>query len=407
MRILFTTTSGMGHFHPLVPLAKAALKAGHEVAFACSQSLCPFVETSGFRAFATEDDTSPDPERTAIMERVMQMPSGASRRFAWTTDVFIGLSARRSLPNLVSLCRRWKPDLIVHEEVEFAGVIAAEALELPHVAIQVVYPFAHQERAEFVAAVAPRLDELRATFGLSSDPEMQTAHRYLYLSFDPPSLLDPNVVMPPATQHLRTEVFDHSSHEVVPEYLEGEVERPLLYATLGTEAPKLPNIFPSVYQTLLEGLHTQKGTVVLTLGRNRDPKDLGEQPAHVHLERYIPQSLLLPHADVIVTHGGHNTILAALKAGLLLVLVPLFADQPANAKRCVELGVGQMIAQADLTPENVQRAVREVLSDKRYRDNAKRIQGGIAALPGLEYGIKRLEGLVKKQRYEATPYVYS
>jgi MGT family glycosyltransferase len=146
---------------------------------------------------------------------------------------------------------------------------------------------------------------------------------------------------------------------------------------------------------------------VLTLGRNRDPKDLGEQPAHVHLERYIPQSLLLPHADVIVTHGGHNTILAALKAGLPLVLVPLFADQPANAKRCVELGVGQMIAQADLTPENVQRAVREVLSDKRYRDNAKRIQGEIAALPGLEYGIKRLEGLVKKQRYEATPYVYS
>ena len=51
MRVLFTTLPASGHFHPLVPLARAALQAGHEVAFAAPASFCPAVERVGFRAY--------------------------------------------------------------------------------------------------------------------------------------------------------------------------------------------------------------------------------------------------------------------------------------------------------------------------------------------------------------------
>jgi UDP:flavonoid glycosyltransferase YjiC (YdhE family) len=79
MRILFTTTAGLGHYHPLVPLARAAMNAGFDVAFACPQTLCTNVEASGFRAFPTEDDTGSDPERAAVMLRAQQAAPGAAR----------------------------------------------------------------------------------------------------------------------------------------------------------------------------------------------------------------------------------------------------------------------------------------------------------------------------------------
>ena len=53
MRILFTFIGGLGHFHPLAPVARAAAAAGHEVAVAGSGGWSPQVEAAGFRAFAT------------------------------------------------------------------------------------------------------------------------------------------------------------------------------------------------------------------------------------------------------------------------------------------------------------------------------------------------------------------
>ena len=43
MRILFTTARFSGHFHPLVPIARAAVSAGYDVAFACVASFVPTV----------------------------------------------------------------------------------------------------------------------------------------------------------------------------------------------------------------------------------------------------------------------------------------------------------------------------------------------------------------------------
>ena len=47
MRVLFTTLPATGHFHPLVPIARATA-AGHDVAFASPASFCPTVEAVGF-----------------------------------------------------------------------------------------------------------------------------------------------------------------------------------------------------------------------------------------------------------------------------------------------------------------------------------------------------------------------
>jgi MGT family glycosyltransferase len=114
----------------------------------------------------------------------------------------------------------------------------------------------------------------------------------------------------------------------------------------------------------------------------------------VHVERYDPQSLLLPHCDLVVTHGGHNTALAALSHGLPLVVIPIAADQPENAKRIAELGVGRVVEPDARTPDAIRQAARTVLRERRYQQHANQLRHEMEGLPGPERGVDLLERLV-------------
>jgi UDP:flavonoid glycosyltransferase YjiC (YdhE family) len=139
--------------------------------------------------------------------------------------------------------------------------------------------------------------------------------------------------------------FDQSAEGALPEWV-GDLQvqpnvqaerRPALYATLGT----VYNNRTDILSAILEGLREEPINLILTVGRNRDPLEFGEQPAHVHIERYISQNMLLPRCDLVITHGGSGTMLDALSLGLPMVINPIFADQPINAQLCAELGVAR------------------------------------------------------------------
>jgi len=52
MRFLFTSIPGLGHFNPLVPLARALTDSGHDVAFVTSPSFADAVTRAGFEFIA-------------------------------------------------------------------------------------------------------------------------------------------------------------------------------------------------------------------------------------------------------------------------------------------------------------------------------------------------------------------
>src|SRR5205814_4683234 len=132
----------------------------------------------------------------------------------------------------------------------------------------------------------------------------------------------------------------------------------------------------------IAGLRDEPVELIVTVGRDQDPGQFGQQPANVHVERYIPQSLLFPRCDLVVCHGGWNTVLAALGHGLPLVLLPIGADQPQNAERCAALGVGVTVRPEGRTPTAIRAAVREVLANPSYRENAERMRDEMESLPG-------------------------
>jgi len=349
-----------------VPLAQALKAAGHEVVFATGRRLQPAVEATGFRYF----------------------PAGLE--FA----LFAEIAAERMIVDLLSLCRITRPDIVVRDVTEFGGCIAAERLGIPHATVQVGSQCPPESPWH---AIEPELARLRHSFDLPPDPHGALLYRYLHLSFVPPTYQKRGAFLPTTTQSLRPVIFDRYHTDALPAWIAHLPKHPTIYATLGT----ISNLTPGILSTIIAGLRGELINLILTIGHNHDPATFGLQPPNVHIERYIPQTLLLPYCDLVITHGGFNTVLAALSHGLPMVVVPLFADQPENARRCAALGVGRVITPAQLTPDTVRDVAYEVWRNPKYREHARYLQAEMQSLPGPEYAVRLLEQLVIKNQRPA------
>lgn len=376
MRVLFTTQVGEGHWRPRAPVARALANAGHQVAFASSPFACGRLTKHGFAAFPVGVDdlmhASPATRETA-----------PARWQTVTRDVFLP-RAERNLPAVRSLFADWKPDLLVREQTEFAGLLAAERLGLPHAVIQVS---AWRGLAGNQILAAP-LNRLRVTLGLPPDPDLTMLYRHALLLPFPPRLLDPALGLPPTAHFVRHVPYDldHPSDRL-PDWVASIDRRPLIYATLGTAY----NRDTALLQTILNAFHDEPVSLLLTVGGNQDPASFGPQPPHIHVERYLPQSLAFPHCDLVVTHGGSGTVRTALSHGLAMVITPIAADQPENARRCAELGLARVIASEKRTASAIREAAMDVLQDPTYRHNTERMRDEMTALPGPDVAVRSLE----------------
>jgi UDP:flavonoid glycosyltransferase YjiC (YdhE family) len=117
----------------------------------------------------------------------------------------------------------------------------------------------------------------------------------------------------------------------------------------------------------------------------------------VRIERYIPQSLLFPRCDLVMSHAGSNTMLAAAAHGIPQVMVPITADQPDNAERCAAAGVARVVPRREATAASIRQAALGVLSDPTYQVAAHRLHDEIAALPGIDEAVPLLERLARSK----------
>lgn len=391
MRALFTTNPQSGHWHPLVPYAKALQHGGHEVAFATTATTCAALSTLGFRCFPAGEDESAE-ESQARRVRMATLPGTQAAAWSWP-NLFAGSWAARRLPDLLAIGQAWKPDVVVREDVEFAGCIAAERLEVPHATVQVT-----AWRPWFRTLIREPLNRLRDDVGLPPDPDLAMLDRYLLVVPAPPGYHDPATPLPATARAVRHVAFDRSGEEPLPAWVRELPDSPVVYATMGTAVNRVEDILAAI----VEGLRNEPITLIVTTGRDQDPTIFGPQPPHIHLERYVPQSLLFPHCDLVVTHGGSGTVLSALDYGLPMVIVPVSADQPDNATRCEQLGVAVVIPPNNRTPDAFRTAVREALRNPGYRQNAERLREEMARLPGPEQVGGWLEWLAREQHPPVT-----
>ena len=257
------------------------------------------------------------------------------------------------LPELRRLAEEFGPDAVVHPPVEMASPIVASERGIP----SVTYGFGQVLPEAMVAASAARVAPLWEAAGLAADP---LAGLYLDCYLDPcPSSLRLGAVAPArVVQPLRPEIAGGGT-ETLPADIAALGAGPVLYVSLGT----LP-IFNQLatFDMLLETVAAEDLDVVVTIGPNNDPEAL-DVPSNVHVHRWLPLRALLAHSDAVVCHGGSGTTLAALHAGLPLVLVPQGADQFENALACEQAGAAQVLRPDVLDSVAVRDAVLTVIGE--------------------------------------------
>ena len=393
MRILFAFAGGSGHLEPLVPLARVATAAGHTAAFAGRPWMMPKVVGLGFEGFPTGSDEGLTPVTGPLLEL------DAESELRDLRDGFGRWIARERATDLLPLCIEWRPDVVVWEETDFGAPIVAERLGLPHASVLVTATGSFVRPDVMVEA----LDEVRSEHDLAPDPSATMLDRYLVLSPFPPSLRDP--ALPPAATNHGVRLFDRdgASREprVTPDWAMRVPGAPVVYLTLGTV---FNHESGDLFERMVTGLRDLPINLLVTVGREIDPAGLGPQPPNVRVERYVPQSEVLPHVDLVMNHGGSGSVLGALAYGRPMVFVPMGADQPLNAERCAALGVGRVLDAVRATPDDVREAASSVLADPSYHLAAQRLRDEIAALPDPDQAIGLLERLAAEpQPIHAAP----
>jgi MGT family glycosyltransferase len=155
--------------------------------------------------------------------------------------------------------------------------------------------------------------------------------------------------------------------------------RPVVHVTQGT----IDNTdLTRVLRPTIDALANEDVTVVATTG-GRDVSALGSLPPNTYVSEYIPHDMLLPKVDVMVTNGGYGAVQRALATGVPLVVAGNTEDKPEVAARVAWSGAGINLKTGTPSPRAVRSAVRTVLDDPSYRENARRLETALARRDGV------------------------
>jgi UDP:flavonoid glycosyltransferase YjiC (YdhE family) len=378
MRIMISTRQGAGHFGPLIPFAKAFLRNNDEIVVTAPAAAATMIANAGFDHHIVPDP--PPHDRARMFATARAMDYDAANAYV-ASKLFIGIDARAAYPHMLAAIERYEPDVIVLETSEFAAALAAEASGVPAICVGIGQASHMQTLA---TPVARALDELRAEFGLEPDPGLERLNAVPYMTLIPEALEDPERPAPPETMRFRTE---DNRPRTLPDWWQNN-SWPLVYLTLGTVAPTM-DFFPGLYRDAIDALSLLPVRMLVTIGRDRDPRDIGPVGPNVHVARWVPQADVMPHADVLVCHGGSGTVTAGLAAGVPMAVLPLFADQPHNARRVADLGAG--IALDDV--HGLSEAVRSLIAEPSYRATAEGIAAEISELPTVDVAAQIVHGI--------------
>jgi UDP-glucoronosyl and UDP-glucosyl transferase len=381
MRILFTSTRGAGHFNPLLPFARASARAGHELLVAGPSGVRPQAERAGLPFHLLPEPRADVLE--AVWSPVFSLPPEEQDAYV-VREVFAGCHGRAALPGTLELIDDWGVDLVVRESAEFSGAIAGERRGVPFATVGVSLS-ASIDRT-YIGAAAPVVDELRTGLGLDSDPAAGALLAAPLLTRSPASL------DAAGGAHGALRFSDERPDAApLPDWWEGS-DAPLVYLSFGTEVPTM-SLYPHLYRAAIAALADLPLRVLVTIGDKADPGPLGELPPSVHVERWVPQAVVMAHAVAMVGHGGSGSTLTALAWGVPMALLPLFADQPQNARAVAEAGAGVLLDGGPPALAGLGKAVRGLIDDPRYAAAASVIAGEMGALPPVDESVAALEHL--------------
>jgi MGT family glycosyltransferase len=429
-RVLFACWPFEGHLFPQLSVAAELRERDAAVALYSGESARAAVEAEGHELFPLRR-TEGAWQRVHERERDEggRKPSMRLQRAAfreWLVESIPGQVAdltevrERFRPDvIVADASMWGPALVMREaqgiEVALLSPLIYAVIpgrDIPPLGSRVGVPRARRTRARARVAGAigellarpgrRRIDQLRANHGLG--PLGRSINEVLgglplYIVASIPELDLDRHDLPPGVRYVGPLLWHPPDPPGTGEWLDTlPADRPWVHVTEGTSHYQ----DPFVLRAAASGLAGAPYEAILTTGRRR-AGSISAQAPNVHVRDWLAHDTLLPRCSALVTTGGAGTVMAGLRAGLPLVLVPTSWDKPDIALRMVEAGVAVRVPPRRCTPEALRAAVDEVLDDSRYRANARRVRDRLAAAPGTAGAADQIAALAATVSPAASP----
>jgi MGT family glycosyltransferase len=419
LTILFMPESAYGPTNNCIGIGDMLRRRGHRVVFAAEASWKGKLEPLGFEEdlvglsapAATEQDAgqfwkdfiaSTAPEfRKPTIEQLQ----------TWIKPVWEELigGARYCHEQLSAIVARTRPDVIVEDNVvafpalltagvPFVRIVSCNPLEIADPALPPAYsgyPADDQARwPEFRAEYDRVHRPIWADFnnwvtaqGAPPLPDLEFIHTGAANLYVYPELADYERARPlgPGWQRLDSSVRETDEQFTVPGQLAGR-DGALIYFSLGS----LGSADVPLMRRVIDCLAATPHRYIVSKG-----------PLHTELElapnmygaEFLPQTSVIPQADLVITHGGNNTTTECLHFGKPMIVLPLFWDQHDNAQRVDELGLGVRLDTYRFTDAEMHGAITRLLDDSALHTRLANAAAQIQAQQGLRRAAVTIERL--------------
>lgn len=422
LTVLFLPESAHGPTNQCIGIGKVLLDRGHTVVFAAERSWEGKLAPHGF-VEALVDLAEPDPDASEeaagqfwidfINETAPEFRKPTIEQlesFVQPTYQALIDGAKYVEPQLRRIIEEHRPDVIVEDNVvsfpalmtsgsPFVRIVSCNPLEIRGDAVAPTfsgYPAADpSEWAEFLS----RFDKThQATWDdFNQWVQEQGAPALPARDFIHTSPVANLYVFPQELDYLEGRALDETWHRMdssvretddswsLPEEWQDRPEdSAVIYLSLGS----LGGADIGLLQRLIDVLATTPHQVVVSMGPRADEIRLADNMVG---SDFVPQTRVIPNADLVITHGGNNTTTESLHFGKPMIVLPLFWDQYDNAQRVDETGYGVRLATYDFTDEELLGAVDRLLGDHDLRARAASTGEAIRARDGLRVGANVVE----------------
>ena len=413
-QFLFTQWDGGGSLPPELTVVRQLVAAGHDVTVLGDPVTEPEVRATGVTDFRPWVDAPHHDTRRAEDDYIRDWElRNPARVLANLLDTLMVTPAPLFAAETLDAIDDVQPAAIASSFPLFGALLAAEARRVPSAALvpnvvslpaEGMPPFGTgfappkgrfgRARDRALNAVVdrmwnkglPELNRVRASLGLHPLDRLldqyECADRVLALtgaSFDFPAALPANV------RYVGPQLDD-------PEWVEAwappdDDGRPFVLVAMSTTF--MDHV--DQLQRVVDALATLPVRGLVTTGPAVDPDQI-EGPKNLTVVRSAPHREVLAHTDVLVTHGGHGTVMKGLVAGVPIVCMPSGRDQPDNATRLTRRGAGIRISK-NAAPAKIAAAVRQVLDDPSFRTAAERLGAQLQAEADTGAALAELEAL--------------
>ena len=428
--IVFFPEGAFGPTNNCVGIGNVLRSRGHRVVFIVEESFAGRLEAQGFEERLMR--LGPPPEVPEIPGQfwidfirdtapVFRKPTieqlGEFIAPTWTALVD---GARYVEPRLQAIFDELAPDVIVEDNVVgFAAVVAggrpwarivscnpAEVKDVDIPPFSSGYPTTDRTGwPAFLEEVRRTHGELWAGFdefmreqgapGLDDGPlGPEFIHRSPFLNM---------VLYPAEADYHRSAGLDPTWHRLdscvrattdtwqLPEHLApgtGGRDGALLYLSLGS----LGSADVALMQRLVDILGRTRHRVIVSKGPLADQL---RPPDNMAGEAFVPQPAIIPQVDLVITHGGNNTVTEAFHHGKPMVVLPLFWDQVDNAQRLAETGFGARLAAYEADEAELTGAIDRLLAYERLRARLAALSARLQANPGTVRAAALIEQLAR------------